>query len=112
VQVRVRVADGSVDESRSLRAWLREEPAVRRHGRPEVPAEDAPSGQMGDGLDVLTLVLGPGLTAAQLVFSIIMWRASHGRPIRVIIERDGREIPVDTDDREQADAIAAKIEAG
>lgn len=109
VQVRVRVADGSVDESRSLRNWLRDEPEVRRYGQPEMPPDEAPGGQMNTGLDVLTIVLGTGLSATQLVASIIMWRASHGRPIRVIIERDEREIPVDTDDPAEAGTIAEKI---
>jgi hypothetical protein len=118
VQVRVRVADGSVDESRSLANWLRDEPAVRRYGQPETPpgratpddtTDDATGGQMGTGLDVLTLVLGTGLSATQLVASIIMWRASHGHPIRVIIERDDREIPVDSDDPAEAATIAEKI---
>ena len=109
MQVRVRVADGSVDESRSLRNWLRNEPEVRRYGQPEVPPDAGPGGQMGAGLDALTLVLGAGLSATQLVASIIMWRASHGRPIRVIIERDEREIPVDTDNPEDAEKIAARI---
>jgi hypothetical protein len=109
VQVRVRVADGSVDESRSLRNWLRDEPEVRRYGQPEVPPDETPGAQMSPGLDVLTIVLGAGLSATQLVASIIMWRASHGRPIRVIIERDEREIPVDTDDPAEAGTIAEKI---
>jgi hypothetical protein len=109
VQVRVRVADGSVDESRSLRNWLRDEPEVRRYGQPETPPDEDTGGRMGTGLDVLTLVLGAGLSATQLVASIIMWRASHGRPIRVIIERDDREIPVDSDDPAEAGTIAEKI---
>jgi Effector Associated Constant Component 1 len=110
VQVRVRVADGSVDESRSLRNWLRDEPEVRRYGQPEMPPdEDTTGGRMSTGLDVLTIVLGAGLSATQLVASIIMWRAGHSRPIRVIIERDEREIPVDTDDPAEADRIAERI---
>ncbi len=109
MQVRVRVADGSVDESRSLGNWLRDEPEVRRHGEPTTPADDDTGGRMGTAMDVLTLVLGSGLSAAQLVTSIIMWRASHGRQIRVIIERDDREVPIDTDDPAEAAAIAARI---
>ena len=109
MQVRVRVADGSVDESRSLRNWLRDQPEVRRYGQPEVPPDRTPGGQMSTGLDVLTIVLVAGLSATQLVASIIMWRASHGRPIRVIIERDDREIPVDSDDPAEAGTIAEKI---
>jgi hypothetical protein len=66
---------------------------------------------MGTGVEVLALVLGSGLSTAQLVLSIIMWRASHGRPVRVIIEGDGRAVPVDTDDPGEAEAIAAKLES-
>jgi hypothetical protein len=111
MQVRVRVTDDAVDESRSLLSWLRDEPAIRRHGVPTLPAGDGEPGHMGAGQEVLTLVLGTGLSAAQLVVSIIMWRASRGRPVRVIIEHDDREVPVDTDDPGQAGVIAAKLES-
>ncbi|HEV7899066.1 MAG TPA: hypothetical protein VGP31_14620 [Planosporangium sp.] len=111
MQVRVRVADGLVDEFRSLLSWLRDEPEVRRHGELRVAAGDAEPGYLGSGLEVLTLVLGSGLTAAQLVTSIILWRASRSRPVRVIIECEGRDVPVDTADAGEADAIAAKLES-
>lgn len=109
MQVRVRLADSSVDTSRSLRTWLRDEPWVRGFGEPRVP-DDAPGGEMGTGLEVLTLVLGSGLSAAQLILSIIMWRATQNRPIRVVIERDDRQVAVDTDDPQDAPALAAKLE--
>jgi hypothetical protein len=112
VQVRVRVADGSVDEARSLFTWLRDEPRVRRHGEPTVRDGDLGPGHMGTALEVLGLVLGSGLSTAQLVLSIIMWRASRGQPVRVVIEHDGREVAVDTDDPGEAEAIAGKIESG
>ncbi|GAA1787955.1 hypothetical protein HC028_12805 [Planosporangium flavigriseum] len=117
MQLRVRVADGSIDEARSLFTWLQDEPRVRTHGEPTMSdgdgsADPGHADHMGPGLDVLGLVIGSGLTTAQLVLSIIMWRASHGRPVRVIIERDGREVPVDTDDAAEAEAIAAKVETG
>lgn len=112
MQVRVRVDGGSADESRSLRAWLRDEPGVRRYGQPAMPAGDDVPGQMGSGLEVLALVLGSGLSAAQLVLSVIMWRASHGRPIRVIIESDHHRVAIDTDDPDDAESIAAEVEAG
>ncbi|MCW2639908.1 MAG: hypothetical protein JWP76_2214 [Dactylosporangium sp.] len=111
MRVGVRVADGSIDESRSLFSWLRDEPQVRRHGEPTVPDGDAAPEEMGSGVEVLALVLGSGLSTAQLVLSIIMWRASRGQPVRVIIERDGREVPVDTDDPGEAEAITAKLES-
>ncbi|MGC9665685.1 effector-associated constant component EACC1 [Planosporangium sp. 12N6] len=111
MQVRVRVAGGSVDEYRSLLSWLRDEPEVRRHGQLTAVAGDTGAGQMGTALDVLTLVVGSGLSAAQLAFSIIMWRASRDQPVRVILEHDGRAVPVDTTDPGAAEAIAAKLEA-
>lgn len=110
------VADGSVDESRSLFNWLRDEPQVRRHGESAVRDSETlrdgegGTGHMGTTLDVLGLVLGSGLSTAQLVLSIIRWRASSGRPVRVIVEHDGREVAVDTDDPGEAEGIAGKIE--
>jgi len=109
VQVRVRLADSSVDTSRSLRTWLRDEPCVRGFGQPCVP-DDVAAGEMGTGLEVVTLVLGSGLSAAQLILSIIMWRATQNRPIRVVIERDDRQVAVDTDDPQDTPALAAKLE--
>jgi hypothetical protein len=111
VHVRVWVADGSIDDSRSLRAWLRDEPAVRRYGEMATTA-DGDSDEMSPGLEIATLVVGSGLSAGQLIASIILWRASHGRPIRVVIERDDRQVPVDTDDPDAAGEIAAELEAG
>jgi hypothetical protein len=121
VQVRVRVADGSIEELRSLLSWLRDEPAVRRHGGLAVAPGDPDPGSMATTFEVLVLALGPGLTAAQLVTSIIMWRASRG-PVRVIIEHDredhdareehdAREVAIETDDAGEAAAIAAKLES-
>jgi Effector Associated Constant Component 1 len=109
VQVRVRLADSSVDTSRSLRTWLRDEPWVRGFGQPRI-ADDTGAGEMGTGLEVLSLVLGSGLSAAQLILSIIMWRSTQNRPIRVIIERDDRQLAVDTNDPQDAPALAAKLE--
>ncbi|GII21753.1 hypothetical protein Pme01_13500 [Planosporangium mesophilum] len=103
------MADGSIEELRSLLSWLRDEPAVRRHGGLTVAPGDPEPGSMTTAFEVLVLALGPGLTAAQLVTSIIMWRSSRG-PVRVIIERDDREAAIETDDAGEADAIAAKLE--
>jgi hypothetical protein len=110
VLVRVRVADGSLDESRSLSTWLRDEPQVRAHGRPVVTPAGEPD-EMGTGMEVLTLLLGTGLSAAQLALSIIMWRASRNEPVRVVIERDDRQVAVDTSDPDDAAAIATRLEA-
>jgi Effector Associated Constant Component 1 len=111
VQVRVRVADELADESRSLRNWLEDEPDVRRYGQPHRPPGETPPDQMGTGIEVLSLVLGTGLSAAQLVTSIIMWRATRNQPVRVVIEHPGGAVPVDAADPADAPAIAAKIEA-
>jgi hypothetical protein len=94
-----------------LHTWLRDEPAIRAAGRPEVNWPAAP-GEMGTGLEVLTLVLGSGLSAAQLALSVIMWRSTRDKPIRVVIERDGRQVTVDTNSAERAEAVAAELEAG
>jgi hypothetical protein len=114
VRVRVRVADGSADESRSLATWLRDEPQVRAFGQPETAGNggtDGGTGEMGTGMEVLTLLLGTGLSAAQLVLSIIMWRATRDEPVRVVIVRDDREVAVETSDPDEAAAIATRLEA-
>jgi Effector Associated Constant Component 1 len=110
VTVRVRIPEGTPDDIRSLHTWLRDEPAIRAHGQPALTGLSE-RGEMSTGLEVLSLVLGTGLSAAQLALSIIMWRATRNHPVRVVIERDERQVAVDTSSPEQAEAIAAGLEA-
>jgi hypothetical protein len=59
------------------------------------------SQQMGVLIDVLTLILGTGFSASQLVMTIANWRrARHPAPVVMISQEvgDGRTIRIETSD--------------
>ncbi|MFB6811871.1 hypothetical protein [Streptomyces sp. NPDC056387] len=84
------------NELRSLVAWLETDRSVGRHvrsvltsGLPRVP------GQQGDGIDILSLVLSSGFSAASLTASIASWRATRPDAPTLAVERaDGTRIEV------------------
>jgi len=73
----------------ALHRFLRDERAVSAYGDLAWGRSDKPD-QMGIVIDVLTLVLGSGLSAAQLVFAIAQWWASRPVPPAVTISRGDR----------------------
>ncbi|MFD0287701.1 effector-associated constant component EACC1 [Streptomyces lutosisoli] len=98
VQVRLRVSGGSAeDEARSLCDWLLLDRNVRRAGRIEM-ASSAPStpGQQGAAiLDLVSLVLGNGISAASLGVSIATWRTTRPQHPTVTVERaDGSKVTI------------------
>ncbi|MFE6886668.1 hypothetical protein [Streptomyces sp. NPDC057694] len=80
------------DELRSLRDWLRREPAVRRTARVGLREAPAASGTMGSTLDVLELVTGNGWSAAAFALSVVTWRRTRPRQPRVTVRRGDVEI--------------------
>ncbi len=110
MNVEISVCDDPGDELLALRRWLIEEPAVRRSGG--ITHADRPSepGAMGS-LDVISLVVGSGLTVAQILASIVAWRATRPRRYLVRVEKDGRAVEVGTDDLAEVDALARQLEA-
>lgn len=98
MQVRLRVSGGSAeDEARSLYDWLSLDRNVRGAGRIEM-ASSAPStpGQQGAAiLDLVSLVLGNGFSAASLGVSIATWRTTRPQHPTVTVERaDGSIVTI------------------
>jgi Effector Associated Constant Component 1 len=114
VRVRLAVDDRDPEAVRSLRAWLLEEHPVRVHGELGWAQVDRP-GQMGILIDVLTLVVGSGLSLSQLALSIARWRTSrHPAPVVTITREvgDGTIIRIETSDPEAVANAVRELEAG
>ena len=100
VRVRIQVEGEDPDALRSLRGFLQEEPAARRSADLSWARAES-SQQMGVLIEVLSLLLGSGFSASQLVMTIANWRRSrHPAPIVTISREvgDGRTIRIETSD--------------
>jgi Effector Associated Constant Component 1 len=117
MRLRLTISDvhgqADVDALRSLRGWLADEPLVRRHA--EVNWSDGASpGELGTAVDVLTLVLGTGMSALQLLLAVAQWRASRPVPPTVTITRtepDGATVRIEATDAQALAAAAEALEA-
>ena len=102
MRVRIRLEGEDPETLRSLRGWLHDDPAVRQNADLSWAKAESTQ-QMGVLIDVLTLVLGTGFSASQLVVAIAGWRRSrHPAPV-VTISRDlpdGTTVRIETSDRE------------
>jgi hypothetical protein len=84
VPVRLRLECDSTADAESLHRWLRREQAVRVDGELSRATGDDPEA-MGALLDVLTLVIGSGLSAGQLALAVSAWRDAHRPAPKVTI---------------------------
>ena len=82
--VRLNLECESTADADSLHRWLRREQAVRVDGELARVAGDDPEA-MGALLDVLTLIIGSGLSAGQLALAVAGWRAAQRAAPRVTI---------------------------
>ncbi|MEV2253432.1 hypothetical protein AB0I94_23090 [Streptomyces sp. NPDC050147] len=81
--------DGSAASVLSLYRWLVAEPELRGHARLSTRARHAAPGTMGDGLDLVNVVLANSIALGGLVTAVAAWRGSRPRPPQVRLERDG-----------------------
>ncbi|MGA5301914.1 effector-associated constant component EACC1 [Nucisporomicrobium flavum] len=113
--VELRLECPSPEDAESLHRWLRREDAVRVDGRLARARSDDPQ-TMGTLLDVLTLVIGSGLSAGQLALAVASWRDSRRPSPKVTIVHtaaDGATTRIEAaDHRTLADALARLEEAG
>jgi hypothetical protein len=77
--IQLRLESDSSDHVASLHRWLRREQPVRTHGEIARARSDDPEHQ-GILIDVLTAVIGSGLSAAQLWIALRSWRGSITPP--------------------------------
>ena len=111
LQIRVHIPDDDGAEARALYQWLAGEPAIRTGGRLAADSAEPGDGQMTGGvLEAISLVIGSGVSLAQLFVAIAAWRATRPRPYRVSVELPDRTIAIETSDPDEALEIARRLE--
>ncbi|MFJ9105634.1 hypothetical protein ACIRJM_45125 [Streptomyces sp. NPDC102405] len=98
VQAMIRVATEKPlleTEAYSLYDWLRQESKIRKTAKLSMGSFEAPvPGAQGPLLDLVSLVVGSGFSAASLVVSIATWRDTRPQSPTVTVERDGITVTV------------------
>ncbi len=110
--VRLRLECDSTADAESLHRWLRREQAVRVDGELARPGSDDPAA-MGVLLDVLTLVIGSGLSAGQLALAVSSWRATRRPAPRIVITHtaaDGAVTRIEATDQATLTAALDELE--
>jgi hypothetical protein len=112
LHIRVHIPEDDGAEARALYQWLSGEPEIRRSGRLSTEESDPGDGQMTGGvLEAISLVVGSGVSLAQLLMAIAAWRATRPRPYRVTVDLPDRTIAIETSDPDEALEIARRLEA-
>ncbi|MEO3858416.1 hypothetical protein [Acrocarpospora sp. B8E8] len=75
------------EELRSLYNWLRDEPVVRQNSHISLDGRELKPDEMGDTLDLITLVVTSGLQLPALIETISGWRATRRNQPTVILYR-------------------------
>jgi hypothetical protein len=110
VRVQIQVEGEDPETLRSLRSWLSDEPDVRRSAELSWAKAES-SQQMGTLIDVLSLIIGSGFSASNLIMAVANWRRSrHPAPVVTISREfgDGTSIRIETAD---PDALAQAVRA-
>jgi hypothetical protein len=110
VELVVTVVDDG-DETRSLHTWLADEPTVRRYGKLGWRTSGPPADGMGT-LEVVSVIVGSGLSVAQLLNFIVSWRASRPQPVLVRVQAGSRTVEVRTAGTEDIRRLVDELEAG
>lgn len=99
------------DELRSLQAWLETDRTVRRHVRATLATDRVRvPGQQGDVIDLLSLVLGSGFSAASLAATVVSWRATRPQLPTLVVERpDGTRVEFHGRAPEEAEALLRRL---
>ncbi|MDR7276451.1 effector-associated constant component EACC1 [Catenuloplanes atrovinosus] len=111
VRVVLRVQGDDPDEVRNLRSWLQEERDVRAHGDLRY-ADTLGGNEMGVGVEMLSLIVGSGLTLVQLGLAIAQWRDTRRAAPTVTITReteDGRTVTIETSDPAAVEAAMREL---
>ncbi|MFF1416107.1 hypothetical protein [Streptomyces sp. NPDC058280] len=106
--------DTAEGELRSLHAWLLAEPAARRHARPVLDTARSPrAGAQGDTIDLISLVVSSGFSAASLALSMAAWRATRpGQPVVTVERPDGVRITISDSSPEEMRRLLESLTDG
>ncbi|MGW5598362.1 effector-associated constant component EACC1 [Streptomyces rochei] len=104
------VGQGAEEELRSLRAWLLEDPNVRRHAKVSWETSQPQPGTMGaDAFAVLQLVTDNFWQITTFSVTYAAWRKTRTRSPRVTIEHDGKSVTIEGSDAETLERIIRSL---
>ncbi|MGP3921111.1 hypothetical protein OHA25_13525 [Nonomuraea sp. NBC_00507] len=111
MSINIRIAgDHAEQELRSLYDWLRDEPNVRQHAEIRLVSKELNSDEMGDTLDLISLIVTSSLQVPTLVDVISGWIGTRrGRP-KVTIERGEMRVEVSGTSAEEVVKILNAME--
>lgn len=90
----------------SLYRWLVAEPELRGHARVSTESGSSPAvDYMGDGLELVNVVLANSIALGSLVTAVVTWRGTRPRPPQVRLERDGVVVTLQDNSPEQVERI-------
>lgn len=111
MHIRVSIPEDDGAEARALHRWLAAEPSIRTGGQLKAGSAEPVDGDMtGGALEAILLVVGSGVSLAQLFVAIASWRGTRPRPYRVSVELPDRTITIETADPDEALEIARRLE--
>jgi len=108
VAVELRLECESTEDIESLHRWLRREQAIRVDGE-LARALDEDAEAMGALLDVLTLIIGSGLSAGQLALAVASWRDSRRPSPKVTISHTAADGAITRIEAADPTALAAAL---
>lgn len=102
-----------IDTLLSLQRWLTGEPDLVQH---EIGLSTATEpGELSGAVEIISLVLGTGLSVGQLLLSISNWRRSRPVAPAVVLTRtdpDGVSVRIESSDPQVVAAAARALDAG
>lgn len=101
------VDDHTEAEVLALRSWLLR--AEELGGQAVVGGTGPRADEMGEGLELISVVLSNSIALGSLVTSIAAWRGSRPGTPRVRIEIDGATVSIDTNDPEEIARITEAL---
>ncbi|MEW1611496.1 MULTISPECIES: hypothetical protein [unclassified Streptomyces] len=108
--VQITLASGDVlDDHLALTEWLRHERGLQ--GRIRIAHAAPAEGELGAGLDLLTVSLGSSGIATVLAGSLATWLQSRRTPteVRITITRGDRTLELETGDTSEAEALIQRF---
>jgi len=93
MEIRVRIASGSIEELTALREWLNNEDELR--GRCRLVRAPIGSNELGSIPELLTVALSAGGAGTVLASSLITWLQTRKTTAKITVEADGRSVSLD-----------------
>ncbi|KYK14912.1 hypothetical protein AUW26_00060 [Streptomyces sp. CC71] len=105
------ISGAAEHELRSLSQWLSADPAVRRYVQVGLGAAGpATPGHQGEAIDILSLALSSGFSAASLAVSVAAWRATRPKPPTLVVERpDGVRVEISGQSEAEARELVQRV---